>query len=113
MLAKGHLRNTYKNVVKGQWYIDKMKMQDMQLMQASGDTMSTIDYQSSIMGTTSATNGSSSQGTASQEANRPSLQGLQTHKIGTIYTHSHAQTNKHMYNWILLNICSSINLFCN
>ena len=52
--------------------MDKMKMQDTQLMQASGDTMSTVDDWSSIMGTTPATNGSSSQGTASQEANRPS-----------------------------------------
>ena len=31
-----------KNVAEGQWYMDKMKMQDMQLMQASGDTMSTV-----------------------------------------------------------------------
>ena len=29
--------------------------------------------------------------------------------IGSSYT----QTNKHMYDWILLNTCSSINLFCN
>ena len=37
------------------------------------------------MGTTPTTNGSSSQGTASQETNRPSWQGLQIHKSGTIY----------------------------
>ena len=52
--------------------MDKMKMQDMQLTQASGDTMSTVNDQSSIMGTTPTTNGTSSQGTASQGANRPS-----------------------------------------
>ena len=54
-----------------------------------------------------------SQGTASQEANRPSWHGLQIDKSGTIYTHSYVQTNKHMYDWIPLNTCSSINLFCN
>ena len=79
--AKGHLSNTCtKNVLKGQWYMDKMKMQDVQLMQASGDTTSTIDDQSSVMGTTPTTNSPSSQGTASQEANRPSWRGLQIHK---------------------------------
>ena len=52
--------------------MDKMKAQDTQLMQASGDTMSTIDAWSSVMGTTPTTNGTNSQGTASQEANRPS-----------------------------------------
>ena len=94
-------------------------MQDVQLMQACGDTMSTINDWSTvndwrtIMGTTPATNGSSSQGTASQGANRPSWQGLQIHKSGTIYAHSYVQTNKHMYDWILLKTCSSINLFCN
>ena len=82
-------------------------------MQASGDTMSTVDDQSTVMGTTPTTNGSSSQGTAGQGVNRPSWQGLQIHKNGTIYTHNCVQTNKHMYNWILLNTCSSINLFCN
>ena len=76
-------------------------MQDVQLMQASGDTMSTINDWSTIMGTTPTTNGTSSQGTASQGANRPSWQGLQIHKSGTIYTHSYAQTNKHMCNWIM------------
>ena len=96
--TKGHLSNTCtKNVTKGQWYMDKMKMQDVQLMQASGDTTSTIDDQSLDMDTTPATNGTNSQGTASQEANRPSWQGLQVHKSGTIHTHSYAQTNKHMY----------------
>ena len=35
--AKGYLSNTCtKNVVKGQWHMDKMKMQDVQLTQASG-----------------------------------------------------------------------------
>ena len=62
---------------------------------------------------TSTTNGTNSQGTATQEANRPSWQCLQIHKSGTNYTHSYAQTNKHMYNWILLEICSLIDLFCN
>ena len=93
--------------------MDKMKTQDMQLMQASGDTTSTINAWSSVTGTTPTTNGSSSQGTASQGANRPSWQGLQIHKSGTINTHSYAQTNKHMYDWILLDTCSSITLFCN
>ena len=75
--TKGHLSNTCtKNVANVQWYMDKMKMQDMQLMQASGDTMSTIDDWSSVTGTTPATNGTNSQGTASQDANRPSWQGL-------------------------------------
>ena len=66
--------------------MDKMKMQDAQLMQASGDTMSTINDWSSVTGTTPATNGTSSQGTASQGANRPSWQGMQVHKSGTIHT---------------------------
>ena len=101
------------NVLKGQWYMDKMKMQDAQLTQASGATTSTIDHQSTVMGTTPTTNHSSSQSTTSQGANRPSWQGLQIDKSGTIYTHSYVQTNKHMYDWILLNTCSSINLFCN
>ena len=65
------------------------------------------------MGTTPTTNGTNSQGTASQGAKRPSWQGLQVHKSGTIHTHSYAQTNKHMYDWILLDTCSSIDLFCN
>ena len=77
--------------------MDKMKMQDAQLRQASGDTTSTVNDQSTIMGTTPTTNGSSSEGTASQGANRPSWQGLQIHKSRTIYSHSYAQTNKHMY----------------
>ena len=93
--------------------MDKMKMQDIQLMQASEDTASTIDDWSSVTGTTPTTNGTNSQGTASQRAKRPSWQGLQVHKSGTIHTHSYAQTKKHMYDWILLNTCSSINLFCN
>ena len=41
-------------------------MQDVQLTQASGVTMSTNDDQSTVMGTTPAPNGPSSQGTASQ-----------------------------------------------
>ena len=45
--------------------MDKMKTQDVQLMQASGDIMSTINDQSTVTGTTPGTNGSSSQGTAS------------------------------------------------
>ena len=93
--------------------MDKVKMQDMQLMQASGDAASTIDDWSSVKGTTPATNGTSSQGTASQGAKILSWQGLQVRKSGTIHTHSYAQTNKHMYDWILLNTCSLINLFCN
>ena len=93
--------------------MDKMKMQDVQLMQASGVTMSTINDWSTVMGTTPTTNGSTSQGTASQGANRLSWQGLQIHKSGTIYTHSYAQTNKNMYDWILPDTCSSIDLFCN
>ena len=46
--------------------MDKMKTQDAQLMQSSGDTMSTINDWSSVTGTTPATNGTNSQGTASQ-----------------------------------------------
>ena len=88
-------------------------MQDSQLTQASGDTTSTIDDQSSVMGTTPTTNGTNSQGTASQEANKPPWPGLQVHTSGTIYTHSYVLINKHMYDWILLDTCSSINLFCN
>ena len=113
--VNGHLSSTCtKNVLKGQWYMDKMKMQDVQLMHASGVTMRTNDDWSTVTGTTPASNSSSSQGTACQGANRPSWQGLQIHKSGAIYTHSYyAQTNKHMYDWILLNTCSLINLFCN
>ena len=111
--TKGHLSNTCtKNVPKGQWYMDKMIMQEAQLTQASVVTMSTNDDQSTMMGTTPTTNGSSSQGTTSQGENRPSWQGLQIHKSGTIYTHSYVQTNKHMYDWIHFNTCSSIDLFC-
>ena len=65
-------------------------------MQASGAKTSTDDDQSTMMGSTPATNGLSSQGTASQEANRPAWQGLQIDKSGTIYTHSYMQTNKYM-----------------
>ena len=81
--------------------MDKMRTQEAQLMQASGETMSTINDWSTIMGTTPTTNSSSSQGTTSQGANRPSWQGLQIYKSGTSYTHSYVQTNKHMYDWIL------------
>ena len=52
--------------------MEKMKMQDAQLTQAGGVTMSTNDDWSTMTGTTPATNGSSSQGTTSQRANRPS-----------------------------------------
>ena len=65
------------------------------------------------MGTTPASNSINSQGTASQEANRPSWQGLHVHKSGTIYTHSYVQTNKHIYDRILLNTSSSIDHFFN
>ena len=75
--------------------------------------MSTVDDWSTGMGTTPTTNGTSSQGTTSHGANRPSWHGLQIHKSGTVYTHSFVQTNKHMYDGILLNTCSSIDLFCN
>ena len=48
--TKGHLSNTCtKKFAKGQWYTDKMKMQGAQLMQASGDTMSTVNDRSSIL----------------------------------------------------------------
>ena len=50
--------------------MDKIKMQDAQLTQASGDTVSTVYDQSSVMGTTPTTNGTSIQGTASQGAKR-------------------------------------------
>ena len=69
--------------------MDKMKMQDAQLTQASADTMSTINDWSAVTGTTPTTNGTNSQCTASQEANRPSWQCLQVHKSGTIHTHSY------------------------
>ena len=69
----GHLSNTCtKNVPKGQWYMDKMKMQDVQLIQASEVTMSTGDDQSTVTATTPITNGSSNQGISSQGANRSS-----------------------------------------
>ena len=75
--AKGRLSNTYTNdVPRGQWYLDKMKVQDAQLMQASGATTRTDDDQSTVTGTTPTTNSLSSQGTASQEANRDPWQGL-------------------------------------
>ena len=93
--------------------MDKMKTQEVPLTQASGVTTSTNNDQSAVMGTTSATNGSSSQGTASQGANRPSWKGLQIHKSGSIYTHSYVQTNKHMYDRILLDTCPLIDVFCN
>ena len=88
-------------------------MQDMELMQASGDTVSTVDDWSSVMGTTPTINGTNSQGTGSQRAKRPSWQGLQVHKSGTILTHSYMQTNKYKYDWIILDTCTLINLFCN
>ena len=70
--------------------MDKMKMQDVQLTQAIGVTMHTNNDQSTMTGTTPTTSNSSSQGTASQDANKPSWQGLQMHKSGTIYTHNYA-----------------------
>ena len=81
--------------------MEKMKTPDVQLMQAIGVAISTDDDQSTMTGTNPTTNGFSSQGTASQGTNRPSWQGLQILKSGTIYTHSFAQANKHMYDWIL------------
>ena len=56
--------------------MDKMKTKDVQLTQASGDTVSTIHDWSTITGSTPTTNGSSSQGTTSQGGNRPSWQVL-------------------------------------
>ena len=93
--------------------MDKIKTQDAQLMEASGDTSSTINHQSLVAGTPPAPNGTNSQGPVSQEAKRPSWQDLQVHKSGTIHTHSYVQTNKHMHDWILLNTCPPINHFCN
>ena len=84
----------------------------MQLTQASGLKMSNDDDWSTVMGSTPVTQGSSSNGTAIQEEIWPAWQWLQTHKSGTIYTHSYLQTNKHMYDWILLDTCS-INLIYN
>ena len=46
--------------------MDKMKMQDVQLTQATGVMMSTNDDQSTVTGTTPVTHGSSSQCPASQ-----------------------------------------------
>ena len=45
--------------------MDKMKMQEVQLTQASGDTMSTVDDQCSVTGTTPTTNSTDSQGSTS------------------------------------------------
>ena len=85
----------------------------MQLTQASGARMSTDHDWRTIMGATPTSQGLSSKGTASQEVIRPAWQCLQIHRSGTIYTHSYVQTNKHMYDWILLDTSSSINLFWN
>ena len=49
--------------------MDKMKMQDAQLTQASGDTTSTINEWSTVLGTTPSTNGTSSQGTTNRGVN--------------------------------------------
>ena len=53
-----------------------------------------------------------------QAAKSPQVKGqtdhlgrLQIHKSGSIYAHSYVQTNKHKNNWILLDTCSSIDLF--
>ena len=48
--------------------MDKMKMQGMQLMQASGYTTSSVDDQSLVKGTTPTNNITNFQGTASQGA---------------------------------------------
>ena len=112
--AKGHLSNKCTmNILKGQWYIDKAKSQDAQLTQANGARTSTNNNQDTVMGSTPVTSSLSSQDTVSQEANRPTWQCQQIHKSGTIYTNSYMQTNKYMYDWILLNTCSLIDLFCN
>ena len=112
--AKGHLSNKCtKNVPSGQWYMDKIKLQDKQLTQTSGNRTSTNDDWSTVMGSTPATIGLTSQDTTTLEVGRPPWQCLQIHKSGTIYTHSYVQTNKYMYDWIFLNTCSSIDLYCN
>ena len=46
--------------------MDKMKMQDVQLMQASGDTTSTVDDWSSVPGTSPTAYGTNNQGTANE-----------------------------------------------
>ena len=79
----------------------------------SSSLTSTVNDQSLAMGTTPATNSTDNQGTPSQEANRPSWQGMQVHKSGAIHTQSYVQTNRHMDDWILLNTYSLIDLFCN
>ena len=56
--AKGPLSNKCTNdVPRGQWYIDKIKVQDVQLTQAIGVCMSTDNDQSTIMGSIPATQG--------------------------------------------------------
>ena len=104
--TKGHLSNTCtKNVMKGQWYMDKMKMQDMQLTQASGDTTSPVDDWSSVMGTTPTTNSSSSQGPASPKANRPSWQGCRSTRVEpSIPTAMHKPTSMCMIGSSLLHV---------
>ena len=72
--------------------MDKMKGQDVQLTQASGVTTST-DGDWITIGTTPTTNGSTSQGTASQGANRPSWQGLLTRVEPFIPTVMHKPTS--------------------
>ena len=93
--------------------MDKMKIQDAQLMQACGVSMSTNNDWSTVTGNTPQPTAQAAKAPQVKGANRPSWQGLQIHKSGTIYTHSYAQTNKHMYNRSLLDTFSSIDLFCN
>ena len=64
--------------------MDNMKIQDVQLMQASWATTCTDNDLSTVTGTTPATSGSSSRGTINQGANRASCQDLQIHNSGTI-----------------------------
>ena len=49
---------------------------------------------------------------AAQVANAQPVKG-QRDPLGRACRSTRAQTNKHMYDWILLNTCSLINLFCN
>ena len=91
--------------------MDKLTTQDAQLMQASGATMSTDDDQSTMTGTTPTTNGSSSQGTTT---NRPSWQGLQIHKSGTIYTTAmHKPTSTCTIGSSLIHVHQSISFVIN
>ena len=91
--TKGHLSNTCtKDVPTGQWYINKMKAQEAQLMQTSGATTRLDNHQSTVTGTTPTTNGLSSQGTTSQEANRPA----DPQKWNHLYPQIHANQQVHV-----------------